>query len=291
GSPEITETIQTPIRDAFEKEYPDIKVKLMFVAGGQYFDKLLTMIAGGTPPDVFAFHETFKLDYPTRGIVLNLQPLMERDNFDLDKYYDISVDPFKYKGDLYGLPWGGTMTLVTTFYNMNLFDEAGVSYPDETWTWDTFLDSAKKITKEVKGRTTQWGFCSDKGLPWWTNFVWQNEGSIFNKEGTKCTLDEPAAYEALQWYADLANKHGVSPKPSYSADMGGMMQMFTTGKVAMVNGAPWMVPTFKTIKDFEWDVAVPPKGKTRACLVCGSGFAISPDSKYIDASWEFLKFA
>jgi len=291
GSPEITKRILTPIRDDFEKEYPGIKVKMTFVAGGQYFDKLLTMIAGGTPPDVFGFHETVALDYPPRGMVLNLQPLIERDNFDLGKYYKLALDPFRYKGDLYGLPWDGTITEVTTFYNVDLFDKAGVSYPDETWTWDTFLDAAKKLTKKVKGRTTQWGFCTDKGLPWWINFVWQNEGSIFNKEGTRCTLDEPAAYEALQWYADLANKYQVSPTPNYSADMGGMMQMFLTGKVAMINGAIWMVPIFRDIKDFQWDVAVPPKGKVRAVLVCGSAFAISPESKYIDESWEFLKFA
>ena len=35
-------------------------------------------------------------------------------------------------------------------YNTKLFDEAGVAYPTDQWTWDDFRNAAKKINDPAK---------------------------------------------------------------------------------------------------------------------------------------------
>ena len=40
---------------------------------------------------------------------------------------------------------------VGLWYNKTLFDEAGIAYPDETWTWDNAFRNSKKINKQRKG--------------------------------------------------------------------------------------------------------------------------------------------
>ena len=36
-------------------------------------------------------------------------------------------------------------------YNINLFDEAGLAYPDTSWTWETELEALRKLTRRGAG--------------------------------------------------------------------------------------------------------------------------------------------
>ena len=47
-------------------------------------------------------------------------------------------------GNLYAMPdRGGALIL---YYNKDMFDGAGISYPTKDWTWVEFLDAAQKLT-------------------------------------------------------------------------------------------------------------------------------------------------
>ena len=48
-------------------------------------------------------------------------------------------------------------------------------------------------------------------LAMWEVLVWAWGGEILNKPETECVLNRPPAPEALQWRADLLNRHGVVP--------------------------------------------------------------------------------
>ncbi|ETJ29197.1 ABC transporter, substrate-binding protein, partial [human gut metagenome] len=56
---------------------------------------------------------------------------------DLNKFPQDLVDLYKSDGKNYAIP--KDYDTVGLWYNKTLFDEAGISYPDETWTWDTLL--------------------------------------------------------------------------------------------------------------------------------------------------------
>ena len=47
-------------------------------------------------------------------------------------YYPRALEAFQYEGMQYGLP--ETFSTVLLFYNMDLFDQAGVAYPTADWT-------------------------------------------------------------------------------------------------------------------------------------------------------------
>src|SRR5690606_3342619 len=61
-----------------------------------------------------------------------------------ETFYPAALDAFAYDGVQYGLPI--TFSTVMLFYNEELFDAAGLSYPDDTWTWDDVLEAAEAIT-------------------------------------------------------------------------------------------------------------------------------------------------
>ena len=48
-------------------------------------------------------------------------------------------------GSTYGIPVGFTTHCL--FYNKDIFDEAGVEYPTEDWTWDDLQEAARRSLK------------------------------------------------------------------------------------------------------------------------------------------------
>ena len=85
-----------------------------------------------------------------------------------DRYAESLLEGFSEGGTLYGLP-SGTQTMVM-YYNKDIFDEKGVEYPKEGWTWDEFLETAEKLTYEENGKTVYgYGLSSSyfQLTPWW----------------------------------------------------------------------------------------------------------------------------
>ncbi len=84
------------------------------------------------------------------GHIASLQPYVdaERETYPAfltneDYYTDMLKPACAFDGAFYYLPIG-PMSL-PVYYNKTLFDEAGVAYPEEGWTWDDFREAASLI--------------------------------------------------------------------------------------------------------------------------------------------------
>jgi len=267
---------------------PDVKVRFENLPYQQYWDKFQTMTAAGVAPDVIFMESTRFPKFVSSGALENLDPYIKRDgDVNLADFYPVALKSYLWNGHLYGLP--NDIAIGVVFYNKDLFDEAGVPYPKSAWTWNDYLRAAKMLTFDFDedGRTDQFGTMIGD----WRQFVWQNRGDLVDDpmHPTRSTMDTPAVREALQWLVDLRFKHHVTTRPGELADMGGY-EMFMTGKVAMVFGGHWDVPTYSKIRRFRWDVAPLPKGKVRANNALGSCLSIPSKSRHKDAAWRYIKF-
>ncbi|EMG27797.1 ABC transporter substrate-binding protein [Listeria fleischmannii] len=121
----------------FEKENKGIKVKFEITPFAQYFTKLETAITGKNAPDVFWVNIPRAPDYINNGVLMPLDDV----KFDKDKIPEQYLKAYTSDGKLYGVPKDFDTNAL--FYNKTMFDEAGVSYPDDTWTWKTWQDAAK----------------------------------------------------------------------------------------------------------------------------------------------------
>ena len=148
----------------FNRDHPNIEVKFEHIFGRHYLRKVLTEVAGGNAPDIFGVDSTMTV-FMRKGALLSLETFLKEDKeISISDYYPQVVEPLRYKGGLYALP--NEFSTVVLFYNKALFDEVGLSYPDETWDWDTFLWAAKGLTKrDESGRATQFGVIFHIALP------------------------------------------------------------------------------------------------------------------------------
>lgn len=276
--------------EAFKKLNTGVEVELLAIPEDGYDQKNIAMIAAGEKLDVFGSGDIFVAPFIHDGISYDLTNLIEADpEFNIDDFYPAILDFFKdTKGHVHMLP--GAYDVQRIYYNKALFDKAGLSYPTDDWTWDDFKMMADKLTTG-EGIEKQYGFMADTAWYVWMPYVWANGGNLWSEDGTQCTLSEPAAVEALDWYAEFMRK-GNSPSPSELSGLGmSGGDMFTTGKVAMVSSGGWDIPYFSEIQDFEWGQVPLPKGPNgRATTLHLAMNLISSKTENPDLAWKWLRF-
>ncbi len=280
--------VNQQLEAAFEQRYPNIDVQLEHIPSS-YDDKIMTMIAGGSAPDVIELAEGFGT-YASKGLIMPLDGFVSGDPaFSLGDFFPLVVDAYRQNGKLYTIPmrWGPMIL----YYNLDLFDRSAVGYPTRDWTWDDFLSAAKKLTRG-EGPNKTYGIGSTGGWwPWWMTPVYQNGGQVLNDARTETLLDRPEAIEALEWYKALQWEHHVSPVGSewerYPGQ--GPDQLFENSVTAMNQTGFWAVYWLRQ-KDIRWDVAFLPMQKRRATPLFSNGWAITSQSRHPREAWQLITF-
>ncbi|WP_345806276.1 ABC transporter substrate-binding protein [Bacillus subtilis] len=277
NNPEGTK-LENEIFKAFEKENPGVNVEMVYAPYDKFNDKFLTMSAGGDQPDLVWIQPSAFGQLVSKNVLMDLSDK----EINKDEYLPNILEMGKVDGKQYAL-----IRDAATFqmgYNKDMFDEAGVPYPSDDWTWDDFLNAAKKLTKVEGGKTVQFGIEN-----YYTGEILvQNGGSYISQDGKTVTVDSPETIEAIQFGSDLINKYKVQPT---SAQAQGMSNLFLTGKAGMKLMGPWDWADTEKNVSFEWDVAPMPAGK--AGNVSAASYlpiGIGKGTKHPEEAFELLKF-
>ena len=98
------------------------------------------------------------------------------------------------------------------FYNKKMFDDAGVAYPTNDWTWDDLRTAAKKLT-DASQRTYGLGFSvsGSEDTTWhlWP-LLWQKGGKILSDDGKSASFNSDAGVQALDFLRSMAEANALS---------------------------------------------------------------------------------
>jgi multiple sugar transport system substrate-binding protein len=282
--------VQKKFDEEFMKRHPNIKIQLENYSWDNILEKYQTQAATKTLPDVFYIHCSWGQNFIKSGMLMNLQPLIDKDPaFNMKDFFPVAFTPFKDKGNIYVIPYDcGSVIL---FYNVDMFKSAGLAFPNKNWRLDKeYFETALKLTKkDDKGNIIQFGI--DRGpsldyeviIPALKSFG----GRFMNDEETQLYLTEPKTIAAAQWWTDLITKYHVSPTPAESQ---GLVEPFTFGKVGMTFGGSWMLERWVRFGKFKADVQEWPSGPAgRFTSAAGSGYGISAYTKYPKEAWTYLR--
>jgi multiple sugar transport system substrate-binding protein len=290
GSPAESEVWKKIVAN-FEAEHKDIHVTVEVADWDSYWEKLRVLMAGGTPPDVFAMDAPLYPDWQSRGVLLNMQPYIDKDPKTLEGIYPLTLQAYKTPDGMYGLP--RDFQTIVLYYNKDMFDASKVAYPTDKWTYADFRDAAKKLTidKDGDGKTDQWGFWAEAldPEPYWGPVIWAYGGDIVDVANGKTLINTDAAKSGFQFISDMLLIDKSLPTEEQLKQFGS--DGFLAGISAMGVSGHWSVPDYSTVA-FKWNVAPMPIGpQGRATGVNSAGFVISKDTKSPDAAWEFVKYA
>jgi len=264
----------------FTKTHPHIKVTPLPIAG-DYYSKLMVMIAGNTAPDVMWMGQSFG-EFAQRNAFLDISKEMQSEA-NSKKYFSSIIDWYRFDKKLYGFPYG--IDCLLTFYNKDIFRKAGVPFPQNDWNLDQFLSIARRlqhsnVAKNIPGFYAMGGEGAFAGV---------FDGHILSKDLSHSTINSPQYIKAVQFNYDLKNKYHVSPGPA--SGMVDKNQAFRLGTVAMVSGATWDIPILqRDAKEIDWDVALPPRGVKRAIWGSSSGICVFSRTAHPQQAVELLKY-
>ena len=284
-----------PIRQeqiaGFEKTNPGIKVNLDPDSGNQ---KVLTQLAGGINPDLFAIYDPASIRvFAKKDVLEDLAPWMKKCGVSLSDFWPGLSSYIQQEGIVCGLPDNCGPFVV--FYNRRLLREAGLQTPKAGWTWDQFLDYARILTrKDARGRTTQFG--AGYIEPW--IIFWQYGAQMYSADGKRCTVDSPEAKKAARFWVSLRLTERVTPSQSEEQSMaslggwGGAGNLFKAERLGMYIAGRWMSIEYRKNKKLDWDVLPVPQlpGGIKTTLLASKVYAIPKGCKNKEAAFKFLKY-
>lgn len=275
--------------EVFEAQHPHIKIDVVNLSAN--VEQALAMAVSGTLPDVFSQGEVFLGAFADFGAVYDLNTFIQSDP-DGKRIIEDTIPGVRQQwtesGHVWALPFDSNVQAL--FYNKELFDAAGMSYPTSDWTWDDFAEAAKALT-HGQGRNKQYGAMIETG--WWSFPIWlyQNEARVLSPDSTRSELNSPNAIEALQFVADLINVYEVAPSPQAISGMGmGSDTLFMSGRVAMWPTGWWNTMVLADDPPFDWGVVELPSNRQKGSQFHYNAYMIPKSTKHPDEAWTFLKW-
>ena len=299
GSAFEREAVEQMIQ-SFNDSHPGIQVRGQHIPDA-YQEKISTMVAGGTPPDLGYLNEQQAFLWAEEGVILDLTPHFKADPEASNR---LAASYYNYDD---GARTIGTNTAAETmilYYNKSMFDEAGLPYPPsqpgQAWTWSEFVAVARQLTVDRSGNSADSDAFDPENIDvfgisfptWWGGYlpmIYSNGGQLASDDGTELLLNRPAAVEALQAIQDLIYVHHVAPTPAQSEALPSASVMMQSGKVAMAVNGHWAILDYSQL-GFDWGIGVLPYHQEPATILLGSPTVIYAATEHPDEAFTFYKF-
>jgi multiple sugar transport system substrate-binding protein len=298
GSPQEREAVDAMVAQ-FEASHPNIDITTQHVPDA-YDEKIATMLASGTEPDVAYLNEAQALQWASEGKLLDLTNYFKSDPEAANRlpatYYNYG------SGKTIGTNTAGEIGLL--FYNKEIFDRAGAAYPpaegNKAMAWSDFVELAKQVTFDVNGNNAASPNFDPENIEtfgisfprWWLGympFIYSNGGKFASDDGMKLLLNEPKAVEVLQNLQDLIYVHHVAPTPAQSEALPATEVMMQTGKVAMTIEGHWKILDYSQM-GMQWGIGVLPKYDQPMTMLLGAPSVIFSSTEHPEEAFEFYKY-
>ncbi|MBD3943088.1 extracellular solute-binding protein [Microbacterium sp. NEAU-LLC] len=127
------------LADAYHEKNPDVTIELKGYDAAEYNTLVTADLAAGSAPDIITQKEVkYVPTFVNGGQLLDVSDVELPDGISGAKSYEVD-------GTAYAVPYRNDSWVL--YYNKALFDQAGVEYPDGSWTWDDYADAADALTK------------------------------------------------------------------------------------------------------------------------------------------------
>jgi multiple sugar transport system substrate-binding protein len=304
----------------FNREFPDIPVQVQGIQGAdwsQFFAKILTLVAAGTPPDVcYVATEGTQLFADRLG-----QPLDEfvrRDQADMQEYFaDVHpslIEGSMYQGSLFQLPLD--FNAANLYYNTAAWERAGLQRPPDDWTKDDFHDAARRLqnastgqfrsffwTNRLWGGVVPWLYINDtsflteskaSGGKWlWQQFYADDPTSAQRGGGYQWlepNADDPRVLESFEFLRTLVAE-GLASSPAQGGG-GELVARFANRQIGMTPAGGFWAQGLSEggMGPADYDVTYFPRWRSQRHQFGAAGYVILKTSKRKDEAWEWIKF-
>lgn len=224
-------------------------------------------------PDIAILDSPDHASYATMGIFEDLTG-----KFDVDNYYEGTVNSCTMDGKLYGVPFGANC--LALYYNEDMLTEKGCKVPT---TWDELKETAQALTTDSVSGLAFSSVQNEEGTFNFTPWLWTTGASSYE-------MNSEGGIKSLTYVKDLVDS-GVMSKECTNWTQGDVMNQFISGNVAMMVNGPWQIPTMqKEAPDLNWKVTLIPRDSEYASCLGGENYAVIKGGN-TEGALDFLNYA
>jgi len=223
---------------------PDIQIEPLFVNNDKALQKLTVALQGEEPPDItYQYGSSLPQLAAAPGLV-DLTTWTQGSDVGWEDFVQGARDAATFEGKVLGVP--ALIDNLAVVYNKTLFDDAGLEYPNDQWTWDDFRAAAKALTDPAEKR---FGFsypmdASEDSVWHYDPLLWQNGGAILTEDGTQAAFNSPEGVEALEVLVGMAVEDESVFLDLQNSPYTGL---FNSGKIGMLVTGPWDLSSFPDV--------------------------------------------
>jgi multiple sugar transport system substrate-binding protein len=245
-----------------------------------YWDKINVAVSSRTAPDVGLSTIDDVEARASKGVLYNITDLMANDTsdtnlIDLNEFRQSQLDFATYDGDIYAMPFSATTRAL--FYNIDMFEEEGLTEADVPTTWSELEEIAKKFDVVEGGAIQRLGFDPTYGNATYHGWLWQ-KGLDFFDEDQNPTLNTQGHRDVLQWIIDFNGSDYTRSQLTAFGEGNQMLGInpFAAERVAMIVEVDGLYQIIKNSgADFEYGVApIPIPDEDGIHVNWGSGFSL-----------------
>lgn len=285
-----TRELHFQLARAFEETHPNTQVAVSLFPSRGFGDRILTSIAAGEGPDIY--YHFWAADIATQGFLEDLTPYIEASGFDPEeRWFPIGNQRAVYDGRYYGVPRDATAGVIA--YNVDLFDAAGVEYPEAGWTIADYREKALALTDAASDQYGVGAIVGSPGCFQWSAFSYNMGAEFVSLDGTEVEghMDTPEAVEAFEYCLGLTADDQVTAPPGLQEQFGELV--FLSGNVGMQHVSTWELAALNEQADFNWAVVEPPRASEDAEQLAWTDsyvYYLNADSDNKQRAWEFLEW-
>jgi multiple sugar transport system substrate-binding protein len=288
GDVDVERTALEGLSADYNAQDPAWKIDPVFSGNSDYaLQKLLTAMAGGKAPDIMYQYGSSLANLARSPKIVDVGGLIAKTpDYDWNDFFDAERLACTVDGKVRAVP--SLVDNLCLVYNKKLFDDAGLSYPTASWTWTDFRDAAKQLTN-ASTKQYGWAYVADgsEDTVWrYLATLWQADGDLLNADNTKAAFNSPAGLKSMQLLYDMA----VVDKSVYlDQGTGNYLNLFNSGKIAMLWTGPWDMSTIN--KDVQYGVDILPADVVHASIA-GPDVWVMVDNgaDRVQGAWDFLKW-
>jgi multiple sugar transport system substrate-binding protein len=313
-SPE-QQAVHAEIQDLYNSTHDNIQIEFLTVPWADRITKYSTMLAADQPPDIMLPIGVGGISEFYKGW-LDLTPMIEADGYDMTRFAGKTVDIHNYPGQgVLGLPLCVYPSAI--YYNMDVFDAAGVDYPPKVfgepyadgddWTYDKMVEIARQLTLDANNNDANSpDFDAENIVQFgWNGWDWGNAsdfaihfgdlvGSGVSSDGTESLLLTDQYMTAYQFMTDnVWSDHLRASGEQAGAFYQNAGDPMGSGMIGMWEIHSWMGWAYASWSEsFAWNVAALPTGPTgRLVSMVDADTAVIPaSSKHPLQAWEVMKW-
>ncbi|MDO5336844.1 MAG: ABC transporter substrate-binding protein [Eubacteriales bacterium] len=230
--------------DGFNESQEEYEASHVYVPFADYEKQLTLGIASGELPDLVILDGCGMASFIQLGLFGDISDA----DIDWDQYMQGPLESTMLNGKHYGIPFATNCTAL--FYNKDMFDEAGIDYPDENTTWDEFHEMAKALTKDGVSGFGNAATNTDEGTFQCLQWIYTAGGSY---------TDIEAGVDAYTLMQEMI-EDGSWTKECVNWTQSDVNNNFMAGNLAMQQNGPWQIPGIEAnAPDLNYGVTVLPK--------------------------------